>query len=257
MTKVTVSLAIEIPPLPSSDNLGWSILRYTVLGSALAYSGPRAELSVEIDLSKPADSAVVTLKRKWLEFEEYDDNSTFQPRYSDRPELAWFCFRRKDEFDVPRRAKLDAEDNNLHAVACPPPPGMTHGIRIIVDGRDPLLPLVPNVNADICVGLKQDASGKIIRSASGRHDGFPNFSLKVGKEEIYSWHTITMNGKTPILQGSPVHLHAPMDQLVDVKPLQPIADAAGVEELPRDQRHRQRNPARSSRRRSKVRKPSA
>lgn len=214
MTDVAVSLIVSPPPLPEDrfSPMWQPVILYGVFGSNLRYSGPRAAASVKVDLSKPANTALHDMQRSWETFREYADLHRMDPVYGDNPALSWFQYMQKDEVVLAREKELPLTDKNLSVVVVDvPPPGMTHGVRFVVDGKDPLLPLAPNVNADILIGLrKTPGTDDIAWSISGKHDGFPNFTVALGNFVTYSWDVVSS-------WASPMLMHAPMDVTVDLR----------------------------------------
>lgn len=207
MTLVTIKLTIGLPK--SSPKRPWEkwVVHYSMFGSNFAYTGPRARLALKIDLSKPANNSLQDIEREWEEHQRYAPiaGPPWEHVYPE-PELSWFQLIRAP-WARKEHVKLEVTNENLNAVVSVPN-GMTHGVRLIVDGRDPLLPLAPNVNADIFVGIKQAAStGAISGVVAGKHDGFPSFFLTVSDTDVYSWNVIEK-------KGSPALLHAPMDQII-------------------------------------------
>ena len=61
--------------------------------------------------------------------------------------------------------------------------GASHAVLFTVVGANPLLELVPEIDAEITVGLRKNGS-KIEYAVSGRHDGFPNYMIKARSNTV-------------------------------------------------------------------------
>jgi len=132
-------------------------------------------------------------------------------KYKDSDALAvtnkpdWYCTLRSGATPIDS-GTLERDEANLN-VQFAQMDDATHAVKFTVVGANPLLALAPAIDADIVVGLRK-AADRIQFAVTGKHDGFPNFTLQINGKTVYAWDCVA-NGEDPSALGPP------MDQSVD------------------------------------------
>lgn len=85
------------------------------------------------------------------------------------------------------------------------PAGATHGVRLVVAAANPLVTGSPDINAEVTLGLRAGGTG-VEFTFTAQHDGFPDYRLKLGANQVvYSYDCVAAG-------DSPIALFPPMER---------------------------------------------
>jgi hypothetical protein len=166
------------------------VVKYSVLGYGGSFNGgEKSTLVVSVNLSVNGAASMSTQTRTWGPSRKYNDNDALT--VSGKPD--WFRSL-KPGAPVLEEAKLEAEDSNLLA-SWAPPTGASHGVKLMVDGGNPLITLAPGINGELIVGFRNN-NGHAQYIAIGDHDGFPDHRLLINGVTVHA-HDCVAAGKNP------------------------------------------------------------
>ncbi|RYF43521.1 MAG: hypothetical protein EOO38_18760 [Cytophagaceae bacterium] len=194
-TNVTIELIIGIP----SAAVLYSVLHY---GGAFS-GGTKCSPKPTVDLDRAGAGSMTVPALAWATTNRYNESDALV--VAGKPD--WFRAL-KDGAAETESNQLARTPGNLDVefVALN---GASHAVRFFVEGPNPLLSLAPAINAEIVVGLRKTATGKIDYSIEGKHDGFPNYTLSINGTAVYFWDCVAKN-------EDPSALGPPMDQVISL-----------------------------------------
>jgi len=178
---VIVKLIVFIP----SEAVTYSVLGY----GGTFNGGVKCEPEPRIDLDIVGSASLSFTNPEWGETHEYEDDDAVQ--VGGKPD--WYRSLKVGATAVNTKRLKRTVDNLNTSFATPD--GATHGVFFKVVGANPLLSLAPAIDAEITVGFRKSGS-HIQFMISGKHDGFPNYSLTLNEAEVYS-HDCVAKNETP------------------------------------------------------------
>lgn len=192
-TIVSVEMTVFIPS---------EVVLYSVLGYGGAFNGgTKCSPKAVLDLDKLGASSMTVGPLAWGTTHRYDPANAVA--VAGKPD--WYRALRGGASAIESQ-QLQRTEANLN-VAFAQLAGATHAVKFFIEGANPLLTLAPAIDAEIVVGFRK-AGGGVQFAASGEHDGFPNYTLKIANKQVYAWDCVTKG-------EDPSALRPPMDQVVN------------------------------------------
>lgn len=196
-TTISVVLRVFIP----SPAVSWP--RGTP-GATLNFNGgEKVIFGASIDLDSMGPGALTIVERRFGRTLQYADSGV-RP-VSGKPD--WWS-EIVPNAPVIASAQLEMVDDRLNGTWRANEG--THGVRILVNAWNPLIPTTvsPSIDAEFILSLRRH-QGQIQFKLAGEHDGFPNYQLRLGPRVIYAYDCVAKS-KTPW------HLTPPMDETARV-----------------------------------------